>query len=191
VQQFVVDQALGIEEAASSSSGLSGGVIAGLAVVGMILLAIVVIAIWGWVARKKARRDVRAEGVMPKSGGVGVVWSGVGYEVKQTGGRYGARALAWLKGSGERAYEEGGTVGPNGGKVVLRDACGSLPAGGFCAILGPSGAGKSTLVDILAGKRKEGKVEGRVGYIREGGERVKIGYVDQVGASDVPLPYVG
>jgi energy-coupling factor transporter ATP-binding protein EcfA2 len=62
----------------------------------------------------------------------------------------------------------------------LRDVCGQLPAGGFCAILGPSGAGKSTLVDVLAGKRKAGKVEGRVGFTRAGQERVKIGYVDQV-----------
>ena len=78
------------------------------------------------------------------------------------------------------AGEGGENVGPNGGKIVLRDVCGQLPAGGFCAILGPSGAGKSTLVDVLAGKRKAGKVEGKVGFTRSGQERVKIGYVDQV-----------
>jgi hypothetical protein len=37
-------------------------------------------------------------------------------------------------------------------------------------------------VDVLAGKRKAGKVEGRVGYTKRDGQqgRVKIGYVDQV-----------
>lgn len=78
------------------------------------------------------------------------------------------------------AGEGGENIGPNGGKIVLRDVCGQLPAGGFCAILGPSGAGKSTLVDVLAGKRKAGKVEGKVGFTRSGQEKVKIGYVDQV-----------
>jgi ABC-type multidrug transport system ATPase subunit len=100
--------------------------------------------------------------------------------------------VVWLKGAGSKSSGEhqsgdgetegGRALGPGGGKVVLRETCGTLPAGGFCAILGPSGAGKSTLVDVLAGKRKAGKVEGKVGFVRrhENSGRVKIGYVDQV-----------
>jgi ABC-type multidrug transport system fused ATPase/permease subunit len=127
---------------------------------------------------------MRTDGVLPKGGGVGVTWSNVGYEVRPTHGGMWGRVVAWFKGSGGSTdkTETGEKIGPNGGKIILRDVHGHLPAGGFCAILGPSGAGKSTLVDVLAGKRKAGKVEGRVGFTRSNGEqgRVKIGYVDQV-----------
>lgn len=137
---------------------------------------------------------MRTDGVLPKAGGVAVTWSHVGYEVKSTETNAWARSTAWLRGSGSgsgglakrdkhlKSDEEGDSIGPNGGKIVLRDVHGQLPAGGFCAILGPSGAGKSTLVDVLAGKRKSGKVQGRVGFSRRDGShgRVKIGYVDQV-----------
>lgn len=183
VQQYVVDQALGIVTSTSSGSGLSGGVIAGLAVVGAILLALIILIIWGIFSRKKARRGMRTDGVLPKSGGVGIAWSGVGYEVKPiVGGHRMAKAYWWLKGSEEKSVaDETGQIGPHGGRVILRDCGGHLPPGGFCCILGPSGAGKSTLVDILAGKRKAGRVEGRVGFVKDGSEgRVKIGYVDQV-----------
>jgi hypothetical protein len=158
-------------------------VIAGLAVVGAIILAIIALIIWGLVMRRKARANMRTDGVLPKSGGVGVTWSNVGYEVKPTHLGSWGKIAAWFKGSGKVSMptgEKGENVGPNGGKIVLRDVCGQLPAGGFCAILGPSGAGKSTLVDVLAGKRKAGKVEGRVGFTRAGQDRIKIGYVDQV-----------
>lgn len=123
------------------------------------------------------------DGELPPSGGVGVVWSGIGYEVKSLAHSSGGIA-AWFKGFGGNktspSVEDGKLSGKIGGKVILGECGGSLPAGGFCAILGPSGAGKSTLVDVLAGKRKAGMVEGRVKYIRQSGERVKIGYVDQV-----------
>jgi ABC-type multidrug transport system fused ATPase/permease subunit len=186
VQQYVIDQAQGVTASTSSDSSLSGGVIAGLAVVGAIVLAILALIIWGCVMRKKARADMRTDGVIHKGGGVGVTWANVGYEVRPSHHGSWGRVAAWLRGSGSgsasTAGENGETVGPNGGKVVLRDVHGQLPAGGFCAILGPSGAGKSTLVDVLAGKRKAGKVEGRVGYTKRDGQqgRVKIGYVDQV-----------
>jgi len=189
VQQYVVDQALGIVSAIPTTPSLSGGVIAGLAVVGAIVLAIIGLIIWAFLARKKARRDMRTDGAMPHSGGVGVVWSDVGYEVKSLASSSNklAGAYWWMKGSSAgRSAEDGDKVGKGGGKVILRECGGQLPAGGFCAVLGPSGAGKSTLVDILAGKRKAGRVEGRVGYTKEdGGGRVKIGYVDQ---SDVLSP---
>ncbi len=183
VEQYVIDQALGITGTSTGGGGLSGGVIAGLAVVGVILLAIIGVTIWGFMARRKARRSMRTDGQMPKSGRVGVRWSGVGYEVKPTGSHTWARTIAWMKGSSMKAgqAEDGAAAGPGGGKVILRESGGTLPPGGFCCILGPSGAGKSTLVDIIAGKRKAGRVEGRVAFVRDGSlGRVKVGYVDQV-----------
>lgn len=183
VQQYVIDEALGIVGATSSGSGLDGGVIAGLAVLGAIVLAIIGLIIWAILARRKARRNMITDGALPPSGGVGVVWSGVGYEVKHISSSSN-KVFAWVKGSGKKradpTAEDGSKVGKEGGKVILRDCGGNLPAGGFCAILGPSGAGKSTLIDVLAGKRKSGRVEGRVRYMKEDGGRVKIGYVDQV-----------
>jgi len=184
-----VDQAFGITGAGptSTSNSLSGEVIAGLAVVGVILLAIIGVTIWGFVvrrrARRRARRSMRADGTLPKSGRVGIRWVGVGYEVKPNQSQSWAKTVAWMKGSGmeQAALEEKGhALGPNGGKAILREFSGSLPPGGFCCILGPSGAGKSTPVDILAGKRKVGKFEGRGSFVGAGSERVKVG--DQVGS---------
>ena len=185
VEQYVIDAAAGITEATtSSSSGLNGGVIAGLAVVGAILAAIVALLIWAFVVQRRARNTRVADGVVPKSGGVGVNWTGVSYEVKPTGRTLWDRIVTWSKGSGGLvpSAERGEGVGPGGGKMVLSDSCGSLPSGGFCCILGPSGAGKSTLVDILAGKRKSGRVTGEVGFANTSGRsnRVRIGFVDQV-----------
>lgn len=186
VQQYVIDQAEGIATAVASGNSLSGGVIAGLAVVGAILLAIVALIVWGLLAQRRARRHMIADGAIPKSGGVGIMWTDVGYEVK-TARHPWKRAIIWFKGSGntqvqDQSSEGGQAIGPNGGKIVLRESCGQISPGGMVCILGPSGAGKSTLVDILAGKRKAGTVEGTVRFThKDGGRRVKIGYVDQVG----------
>lgn len=181
----MVDQALGITTASGSNdSGLSGGVIAGLAVVGVLLLAVIVMIIWSFITQRKARRNMITDGTLPKSGGVGIKWTGVTYEVK-TARHTWTRVVAWAKGSGvvsnATSTEGGDHLGAAGGKIVLRDSCGSIPAGGFCCILGPSGAGKSTLVDVLAGKRKAGRVEGNVAFNKADGHgNIKIGYVDQV-----------
>ncbi|KAF9416956.1 hypothetical protein BGZ76_004573, partial [Entomortierella beljakovae] len=43
------------------------------------------------------------------------------------------------------------------GLEILKGISGAAPAGVVLAVMGPSGAGKSTLVDILGGKRKDGK----------------------------------
>lgn len=190
VRQYVVDQALGISVAKGDSGSLSGGVIAGLAVVGAILLLIVLTVIWGLIRRSKARKAAGEGSLFKHGAGVGVAWSGVGYEVQSHGrGLYGT-VISWLRGTAtprrkKAQSEDGSRVGPNGGQVILRDVCGDLPPGGFCCILGPSGAGKSTLVDILAGKRKTGKVQGKVAYLNDLDRHVKVGYCDQ---SDVLAP---
>lgn len=188
VNQFVIDQALGVNVVHTSST-LSGGVIAGLAVVGAFALLAVLVTIWGLIMRRKARRA--PAGTLMKSGGVSVSWSGVGYQVRgyTKRGPYN-RIMGWLRGFGDVPRSRPASPGGRGEEgtgmadVVLYDVCGELPAGGFCAVLGPSGAGKSTLVDILAGKRKAGQVRGRVSFHTHGGP-VKVGYCDQ---SDVLSP---
>lgn len=186
VNQYVIDQAHGITHLHSDSS-LSGGVIAGLAVVGAFALLALLVLVWGLAKRRKARKA--PAGSLMKTGGVAVSWSGVGYRVRGYNRRgWYNRIVGWLRGFGDvptsRSASPNGEEGTGNADVVLHDVCGELPPGGFCAILGPSGAGKSTLVDILAGKRKSGQVRGRVSY-HSNGRRVKVGYCDQ---SDVLSP---
>ncbi|WVR06377.1 hypothetical protein IAU60_003408 [Kwoniella sp. DSM 27419] len=188
VQQYIIDQALGITSASDASNDLSGGVIAGLAVVGVILLAIIGVVAWGVIARNKARREMLADGELKPARRIGVNWSSVGYTVKTVAGSRGGRLYTWIKGSGgtKGPIEEKEKGVPSSGedKIVLTESSGQIPPGGFCCILGPSGAGKSTLVDIIAGKAKGGTVKGRVMFT--GGQtRVRVGYVDQ---SDVLSP---
>ncbi|WRT67810.1 uncharacterized protein IL334_004784 [Kwoniella shivajii] len=201
VQQYVIDQALGIATVVSPNNGLGGGVIAGLAVVGVILLAIIGTVIWGIIMRNKARRlsNINAtNGIVQNKGKVGIEWKDITYQIKTNSN---SSNWSWtniynhfkgtksrsnsnpssskeIDGSGEKAIRP---IGPGGNKIILNDSSGFIEPGGFACILGPSGAGKSTLVDILAGKRKEGILCGSVGFTREGGSehRVKVGYVDQ------------
>ncbi|KAG0250430.1 hypothetical protein BG011_008356, partial [Mortierella polycephala] len=69
------------------------------------------------------------------------------------------------------------------GLQILNGISGSAPAGVVLAVMGPSGAGKSTLVDILAGKRKDGKVSGQIllngKQVHESDIRRAVGFVDQ------------
>ncbi|KAG0316959.1 hypothetical protein BGZ99_006571 [Dissophora globulifera] len=69
------------------------------------------------------------------------------------------------------------------GLQILKGISGSAPAGIVLAVMGPSGAGKSTLVDILAGKRKDGKVTGQIllngKRVHESDIRRAVGFVDQ------------
>lgn len=192
VNQYVIDQALGIKPPSSGSSGLSGGVIAGLAVVGAILLAIAAVAIWGVITRNKARK-AGGVGTLERKGGVGLSWKDIGYEVQARKQNIFSVAMAWLRGfgapgtrPGSPQSENGTRTGPNGGMLVLDGACGQLPPGGFCCVLGPSGSGKSTLCDILSGRRKAGIVEGKVAYLSDSADyNVKTAYCDQ---SDVLCP---
>ena len=165
--------------------------IAGLAVVGAILLAIILVVIWGVIVRNKARKAPHDDSLLKKDG-VGLVWRNVGYEVGHRRNSMYKTFIMWLRGSGapargESPHSENGTaITASGSRLVLNDVSGSLPPGAFCCVLGPSGAGKSTLVDILAGRRKAGVVSGKVSYLTKTPNRaVKIGYCDQ---SDVLNP---
>lgn len=182
VSQGVVDIIQGNVDpaatAADKEDSLSGGVIAGLAVVGTIVLAILALIGWGLLSQKKARKagavslDDSAFG-RKKGFGAGVEWSSVGYHLKRSRNR----SLATL-GRKSSSIED---------KSILEGITGKLNPGGLCCVLGPSGAGKSTFVDILGGRRKAaGRVVGQVHFFgndtSSGGAKVKhrVGFVDQV-----------
>ncbi|KAF9566441.1 hypothetical protein EC968_003752 [Mortierella alpina] len=69
------------------------------------------------------------------------------------------------------------------GLEILKGISGAASAGVVLAVMGPSGSGKSTLVDILAGKRKDGKVTGQIllngKQVHESEIRHAVGFVDQ------------
>jgi hypothetical protein len=136
VRQYVIDQALGLVGDSTGGNGLSGGIIAGLAVVGALLALTLAAFLFGYMRQRRARKRPLVEnddglfGGGPKRG-VGLAWSGVGYVVpdaKNAGVR--ARVVGAM---GMRAK------GTGAGKVVLDNVSGRLNPGGFCCILGPSG----------------------------------------------------
>lgn len=129
------------------------------------------------VAQRKARRGGagREHYGEKKRGGVGITFQDINYTLPPSSS---SSSSAFLRRRRSRATP---------GKQVLEGLSGYFPAGEFSAILGPSGAGKSTILDILAGKRKSGKIRGSIGLLVDS-ERdesdVSFGYVDQ----DTVLP---
>eukprot|EP01114_Cavostelium_apophysatum_P010052 TRINITY_DN2344_c0_g1_i2.p1 TRINITY_DN2344_c0_g1~~TRINITY_DN2344_c0_g1_i2.p1 ORF type:complete len:923 (+),score=187.48 TRINITY_DN2344_c0_g1_i2:174-2942(+) len=78
----------------------------------------------------------------------------------------------------------------DGGKrVLLSDVAGWIKPGQMTALMGCSGAGKTTLLDVLAQRKTQGKVEGKIllngAPLRADFERI-TGYVEQM---DVHEPY--
>ncbi|KAI0042833.1 hypothetical protein FA95DRAFT_513015 [Auriscalpium vulgare] len=128
-------------------SGLSGGVIAGLAVVGSLIgLALLGLAV-GWWRQRRLRRGGAGNRY---HGGVAVEWTDISYVVSRAGGSAGWRAFR-----GRRMSDE---------KVVLDGVSGKVEPGEMLGILGPSGAGKTTLIEILSAKRKSGVTTGAVSF---------------------------
>jgi hypothetical protein len=70
------------DNSSSHAKELSGGVIAGLAVVGTLVLAFILLFVWGWLAQRKARRG--NVGKELKTGGVAVHWSSINYSIPAT-----------------------------------------------------------------------------------------------------------
>ncbi|KAG8737551.1 hypothetical protein FRC10_008064 [Ceratobasidium sp. 414] len=196
VRQSVVDTALGITPVEyGSGNSLSGGVIAGLAVVGAAAAILGALIGWGCVTQKRARRAGPAGS--EKIGGrrVGVEWRNVGYVVHPAGtgsevpflsrrrphGRTELGSTSVLE-LGQQDVETGeakplpvlsrshaGSPSKEKTKAILSSLSGSVRAGQMLAILGPSGAGKTTLISILAGRggAMGGRVSGDVGFVSE------------------------
>ena len=141
--QSVIDanSASGSSSSSDSRKSLSGGVIAGLAVVGALLLLALLYLVFGLYQQRKARRSW---GEAFGNGGVTVTWKDVSYVVPAA------------KSVGRRKSNE---VIP-----VLDGVSGCVEPGQMMAILGPSGAGKTSLVEILAQKQKTHTVLGSVSF---------------------------
>lgn len=165
VRQDVLD-GTSSSNSTSTSTGthLSGGVIAGLAVVGALILLALVCLIIGLVVQRKARRA----GFTPLGGArAGISWSNITYVVAGSGNR----GLFGKRKSSSSGYTDD--------KVILDCVSGTVAPGQIMAILGPSGAGKTTLVEILARKHKSGTISGSVTFPSSSSNPLRIGFVSQ------------
>ena len=130
--QSVIDTASDNLTSSGSSSGgkqLSGGVIAGLAVVGGLIGLALLLLFWGLWKQRKARMAHLVDGGHGSSGGVAVQWSSISYAVPKAG----AFTLRWRSKTQRRDDVF------NQGKVVLDGVSGRVEPGQMMAILGPSG----------------------------------------------------
>ncbi|PBK92073.1 hypothetical protein ARMGADRAFT_967383 [Armillaria gallica] len=164
VGQYVIDNNGNVASSTTvtSHTHLSGGVIAGLAVVGAFFLAAVIYLGFGVFLQRRARK---ASGNGLGNGNIPVVWSDISYFVSTDQSFFGS--------FGKKKKRDDG----DGTKVVLDSVSGRVLPGQMMAILGPSGAGKTTLVDILAQKPKSGRVTGTISF--PGATKPRIGFVPQ------------
>jgi hypothetical protein len=129
VRQSVIDNGGNGTTSSPSSSGgksLSGGVIAGLAVVGGLVFLALLLLLFGCIKQRAARKA--------HSGDVGGIkvnaeWNGVSYAIPTTVNFFGMR----------RKGRSGHSDDINDEKVVLDSVSGMVKAGQMMAILGPSG----------------------------------------------------
>ncbi|KAL0947638.1 hypothetical protein HGRIS_013726 [Hohenbuehelia grisea] len=177
VRQNVIDSGDNSTMAATTNHGkpLSGGVIAGLAVVGSILFLAFALLAWGF-ARQRAVKRRSFDGF--GAGGIAVEWSKVSYVIPSDRSR---GALASIKAAFSRAF---GYSVQHDNKTILDSLSGRVQPGQMMAILGPSGAGKTTLVEIIAGRSKSGITTGTVSFPPTPGRgnlhgRPRIGFVPQ------------
>lgn len=143
--------------------------IGGLAVLGVIVLGLLSLFLAGFVSQRKARK-AGARGRVFEKAGVSMSWRHLGYSLPSSSSS--SRLLSIFSRASRRSSGDDG-------KTLLDDISGSVEAGELLAVIGPSGAGKSTFIDILAGKRKAGRVTGVVELEGETNGKVTIGYVDQ------------
>ncbi|KAI0737947.1 ABC transporter [Daedaleopsis nitida] len=152
-----------ISSTSTGGTSLSGGVIAGLAVVGgLVCLALLFLGL-GFVAQRRARKE--GAGSLKRSGGVAIAWTDISYFVMRPTTGFSLRRRR-ADNSEHR-------------KVVLDGVTGRVVPGEMMAILGPSGAGKTTLIEILAQKHKSGQLDGNVAFPGAGDRHPRIGFVPQ------------
>lgn len=124
VRQNVIDFLVSGGTNSSSSNAkreathLSGDVIAGLAVVGGLVLGGILLLLWGFITQRRARQDTTA---VPKTGGVTVEWKNIDYSIPSSNG-----TLLGEPKTGD-------------GKVILHNLSGAVRPGEMLAVLGPSG----------------------------------------------------
>ena len=124
VRQNVIDFLVSGGTNSSSSNAkreathLSEDVIAGLAVVGGLVLGGILLLLWGFITQRRARRDTTA---VPKTGGVTVEWKNIDYSIPSSNG-----TLLGEPKTGD-------------GKVILHNLSGAVRPGEMLAVLGPSG----------------------------------------------------
>ncbi|KAG2107963.1 uncharacterized protein F5147DRAFT_636201 [Suillus discolor] len=164
VTQAVIDTTNTTSSAAAASGGtqLSGGVIAGLVIVGAIIGFGLAFIAWGWYVQRAAKKLPFNGG---QSGGISVRWSDISYIVQSP------------KSSPYSLIAKSSTPG---GKIILDSVSGSIESGQLMAILGPSGAGKTTLVELIAGKTKSGQCTGSITFPPYAhGRRPRVAFVPQ------------
>ncbi|KAG8985416.1 hypothetical protein FRB90_004720, partial [Tulasnella sp. 427] len=158
----------------SGGSSLGGGVIAGLAVVGALILLALLGFLWGWLVQRRAKIAAASgsggtASQAERKAGVGIEWTEVGYSIR------GRRGRGLLSSRGSNDFDDG--------KVILNSISGRVQPGEMMAILGPSGAGKTTLIELLASKNKDGNASGAVTFFTPADtaptRRPRIGFVDQ------------
>ncbi|PFH53584.1 hypothetical protein AMATHDRAFT_79061 [Amanita thiersii Skay4041] len=172
VRQGVIDNNGTIDTTPSQNerASLSGGVIAGLAVVGGLLLLFLLVLLWGLYEQRLARK---ANYTHDSGGQAKLEWRNLTYTIPGTTG-----FSAWIDRLRQR--REGHHTFINDDRTVLDSVSGSIQAGQMMAVLGPSGAGKTTLVEILARKAKSAIISGTVEYSSRNSQvPLRIGFVPQ------------